>query len=48
MPEEQFQKVANKNSLKEGVLLKVETKGKQIVISMVGGKINALMKSAHI
>jgi hypothetical protein len=48
MPGEQFQKVANKNSLKEGDLLKVETKGKQIVLSMVGGKIYTVMKSAHI
>ena len=32
---EGFQKVANKNDLKEGGLLKVEANGKQIVLCMV-------------
>ena len=36
--EEQFQKVANKDDLKEGGMLKVEVNGKQIVLSMVEGK----------
>ena len=40
--EEQYQKVSNKNELKEGNLLKVEVKGKQIVLSMVEGKIYAI------
>jgi hypothetical protein len=30
MPEEQFQKVANKNSLKEGDLLKMKTKENEL------------------
>jgi hypothetical protein len=38
MPEDPFQKVAKKNSFKEGDLLKVETKGKQIVLSMLEEK----------
>ncbi|MFY9796690.1 MAG: Rieske 2Fe-2S domain-containing protein [Candidatus Nitrosopolaris sp.] len=42
MAEEQFQKVANKKDLQEGSLLKVEAKGKQIVLSMVEGKIYAI------
>ncbi len=41
MPEQPFQTVANRNSLKEGDILKVETKEKQIVLSMDGGKIYA-------
>ena len=38
----EFQKVANKNDLKDGGLLKVETNGKQIVLCMVEGKIYAI------
>ena len=52
MSEEQFQKVANKDDLKEGEMLKVEANGKQIVLSMVEGKVYAideivLMKEDH-
>src|SRR5919199_226742 len=42
MSEEQFQKVANKDDLKEGSMLKVEANGKQIVLSMVEGKVYAI------
>src|ERR671928_595313 len=42
MSEEQFQKVANKDDLKEGGMLKVEINGKQIVLSMVEGKVYAI------
>ena len=42
MSEEQFQKVANKDDLKEGAMLKVEANGKQIVLSMVEGKVYAV------
>ena len=42
MSEEQFQKVANKDDLKEGDMLKVEANGKQIVLSMVEGKVYAI------
>jgi nitrite reductase/ring-hydroxylating ferredoxin subunit len=42
MSEEQFQKVANKHDLKEGGMLKVEANGKQIVLSMVEGKVYAV------
>jgi nitrite reductase/ring-hydroxylating ferredoxin subunit len=42
MSEEKFQKVANKDDLKEGDMLKVETNGKQIVLSMVEGKVYAI------
>jgi nitrite reductase/ring-hydroxylating ferredoxin subunit len=42
MSEEQFQKVANKDDLKEGEMLKVEANGKQIVLSMVEGKVYAV------
>ena len=42
MSEEKFQKVANKHSLKEGDMLKVEANGKQIVLSMVEGKVYAI------
>lgn len=42
MAEEQFQKVANKKDLQEGSLFKVEIEGKQIVLSMVEGKIYAI------
>jgi glycine betaine catabolism B len=37
-----FQKVASKNNLKEGSLLKVEPNGKPIVLAMVNGKIYAM------
>jgi nitrite reductase/ring-hydroxylating ferredoxin subunit len=42
MSEEKFQKVANKHDLKEGDMLKVEANGKQIVLSMVEGKVYAI------
>jgi len=42
MSEEKFQKVANKDDLKEGDMLKVEANGKQIVLSMVEGKVYAI------
>ena len=42
MSEERFQKVANKDDLKEGDMLKVEANGKQIVLSMVEGKVYAI------
>jgi nitrite reductase/ring-hydroxylating ferredoxin subunit len=42
MSEEQFQKVANKDDLKEGSMLKVEANGKQIVLTMVEGKAYAI------
>ena len=42
MTEEKFQKVANKDELKEGDMLKVEANGKQIVLSMVEGKVYAI------
>jgi nitrite reductase/ring-hydroxylating ferredoxin subunit len=42
MAEEQFQKVANKKDLQEGSLFKIETEGKQIVLSMIEGKIYAI------
>lgn len=42
MSEEQLQKVANKDDLKEGGMLKVEANGKQIVLSMVEGKVYAI------
>ena len=42
MSEEKFQKVANKDKLKEGDKLKVEANGKQIVLSMVEGKVYAI------
>jgi nitrite reductase/ring-hydroxylating ferredoxin subunit len=42
MSEEQFQKVANKDDLKEGSILKVEANRKQIVLSMVEGKVYAI------
>jgi nitrite reductase/ring-hydroxylating ferredoxin subunit len=37
-----FQKGANKNDLKKGNLLKVAANGKQIVLSMVEGKVYAI------
>ena len=42
MSGEQFQTVANKDDLKEGDMLKVEVNGKQIVLSMVEGKVYAI------
>jgi nitrite reductase/ring-hydroxylating ferredoxin subunit len=42
MSEEKYQKVANKDDLKEGDMLKVEANGKQIVLSMVEGKVYAI------
>ena len=42
MSEEKFQRVANKDELKEGDMLKVEANGKQIVLSMVEGKVYAI------
>ena len=42
MTEEQFQRVANKKDLQDGGLLKVEAQGKEIVLSMVEGKIHAI------
>ena len=42
MSEEKLQKVANKDELKEGDMLKVEANGKQIVLSMVEGKVYAI------
>jgi nitrite reductase/ring-hydroxylating ferredoxin subunit len=42
MSGEQFQSVANKDDLKEGDMLKVEVNGKQIVLSMVEGKVYAI------
>lgn len=42
MSEEKFQKIANKDDLKEGDMLKVEANGKQIVLSMVEGKVYAI------
>ena len=42
MSGEQFQTVANKDDLKEGDMLEVEVNGKQIVLSMVEGKVYAV------
>ena len=42
MAEERLQKVANKKDLRDGSLLKVEAQGKQIVLSMIEGKIYAI------
>ena len=42
MSEEKYQKVANKDDMKEGDMLKVEANGKQIVLSMVEGKVYAI------
>ena len=47
MAEEHLEKVANKKDLQEGSLLKVEAKGKQIVLSMVEGKIYAIDGPVH-
>ena len=40
--EGQYQKVANKSNLQEGVMIKVQPNGKQIVLSMVEGKVYAI------
>ena len=37
-----FQKVANRKDLKEGSLLRVDVKGKPIVVAMVHGKVYAM------
>lgn len=42
MTKEGYQKVASKNDLKEGGILKVEPQGKPIILVMVGGKIYAM------
>jgi nitrite reductase/ring-hydroxylating ferredoxin subunit len=39
--EEQYQKVASKNDLQEGGMLRVQVKNKEIVLSMVEGKVYA-------
>ncbi len=38
----EYQKVANKRGLKDGSLLKVEVEGKELVLTMVEGKIYAI------
>jgi nitrite reductase/ring-hydroxylating ferredoxin subunit len=40
--EGQYQKVANKNDLQDGSMIKVQPNGKQIVLSMVEGKVYAM------
>ena len=40
--EQEYQRVASKNDLQEGNLLKVEVRGKELVLSMVDGKIFAM------
>jgi hypothetical protein len=47
--EGQYQKVANKSELQEGSMIKVQPNGKQIVLSMVEGKVYAifLLRSMH-
>jgi glycine betaine catabolism B len=42
MPESQYQKVATKNDLQEGHMLKIDVKDKHIVLSMVEGKVYAI------
>ena len=42
MQDNRYIKVANKKDLNEGGLLKVEHNGKQIVLSMINGKIYAM------
>jgi nitrite reductase/ring-hydroxylating ferredoxin subunit len=42
MGKDGYQKVANKKDLQEGSLLKVEPKGKLIVLSLVNGKVYAM------
>ena len=40
--EGQYQKVSNKSDLQEGGMIKVQPNGKQIVLSMVEGKVYAI------
>jgi nitrite reductase/ring-hydroxylating ferredoxin subunit len=40
--EKQYQKVASKNDLQEGGMLRVQVKNKEIVLSMVEGKVYAM------
>ena len=40
--EQEYQRVASKTDLQEGNLLKVEVRGKELVLSMVDGKIFAM------
>ena len=40
--EGQYRKVANKSDLQDGIMIKVQPNGKQIVLSMVEGKIYAI------
>lgn len=42
-----FQKVANKQGLKEGGLLGIELNGNKVVLAMVEGKVYAWMLSAR-
>jgi nitrite reductase/ring-hydroxylating ferredoxin subunit len=42
MQDDSYIKIANKKDLNEGGLLKVEHDGKQIVLSMINGKIYAM------
>jgi len=42
MSEGQYQKVASKNDLQEGDLFRVQVKDKEIVLSMVKGKVYAI------
>ena len=42
MQDDRYIKIANKKDLNEGGLLKVEHNGKQIVLSMINGKIYAM------
>ena len=42
MQDDRYIKIANKKDLNEGRLLKVEHNGKQIVLSMINGKIYAM------
>jgi nitrite reductase/ring-hydroxylating ferredoxin subunit len=39
---QEFIRVASKTDLKDGTLLKVEVKGKELVLTMVDGKIHAI------
>jgi nitrite reductase/ring-hydroxylating ferredoxin subunit len=40
--EQQYQRVASKNELQEGGLLKVQVKDKELVLSMVEGNVYAM------
>ena len=42
MSKEEFQKVASKDELQEGVLLKVQVRDKEIVLSKIEGKVYAI------